>query len=682
MQGFRAGVLAAGLSLAAAAAPVGPGQSGLTELVKRFETPHIDPASVAITNLQARSGHLSVLMKSGNASLVRAGDEVVGFFFHGNGALEYRSEDPIEFPLMVYNARKASSLSVEKSEKALTIRDGFTDVLWLSSGGPLPDLPGTVGGPSLASFFEQHQEKFRHVRHIPPSHVLALERINAPSTPLRIVDFEGGKEDLRYVFDAWESRSENLVVLRKSTSTDPEVKKNYYLSVLSEQPIGRDRRDPLHPRFFLTDVRLEVVASDGKDVAVSVAETIVPQQEKQTVFRFELFNTTYDLIGHGALQPRSFRVREVTDESGQPLAFHHENADLLVALPKPAEPDRPVKLRFKIEGDFLIRPGGDDFWLLGIEPWFPQPDLGGQFYTLHAVVKVPQPFVPFAPGKTISRRAGGTLNILETEIDKPIGGAILLAGKYDFHEETRSGVTIRVATYAFKNPRAVKQLTDLAALVIDYYQTFLGPFPFSEFNILEINDYGFGQAPPAVMFITKEAFNPLMGEANQLFSGGVNERFAHEIAHQYWGHVVKMPSFEEQWLEEAFAEYSAALFMKQFKGKAAYNGLVAHWKGRASYATDKAPIPLANLVSVPGEPAVLFAVRTGLIYDKGAYLLASLHRQLGDDAFFTFLKSYQKSFQWKFGSTKTVAALLQFMTKKDFTPFFEANYWGTGMPTD
>lgn len=184
------------------------------------------------------------------------------------------------------------------------------------------------------------------------------------------------------------------------------------------------------------------------------------------------------------------------------------------------------------------------------------------------------------------------------------------------------------------------------------------------------------------MFITKEAFNPLMGEENQLFSGGVNERFAHEIAHQYWGHVVKMPSFEKQWLEESFAEYSAALFLRQFKGKSTYNSLVAHWKGSASYATDKAPIPLANLVSVPGDSATRFAIRTGLIYDKGAYLLACLHKQLGDDVFFTFLNSYQKSFQWKFGSTKTVAALLRFMTKKDYTPFFEANYWGTGMPAN
>jgi aminopeptidase N len=388
----------------------------------------------------------------------------------------------------------------------------------------------------------------------------------------------------------------------------------------------------------------------------------------------------YTVVGSGVLEPRALHVRGVSDDSGRPLRFDHRNGELLIELEGPAPPDRPVRVRFEIEGNFLVRPSGDNFWVLGVEAWFPQPELGEQYYTLHSVVKVPKPFLPFASGKTVSRRTEDNLNVLETRVEQPVQFAVALAGKYDFEEQTKNGVTIRVATYAIKNTRAMKQLADLAAAIIGYYEQFLGPFPFPEFDILEINDWGFGQAPAGVMFITKEAFNPLMGETNQLFSQGINERFAHEIAHQYWGLAVKMPSHEEQWLTESFAEYSAALFLKQFKGSATYNSLVNHWKSGASFATDAAPIPLANLVSLPNDPRTRFAIRTGLIYDKGAYLLATLHKELGDDAFLTFLKSYQKSFRWKFGSTKTVAGLLQYMTKKDYGPFFEKYYWGTAMP--
>ena len=136
---------------------------------------------------------------------------------------------------------------------------------------------------------------------------------------------------------------------------------------------------------------------------------------------------------------------------------------------------------------------------------------------------------------------------------------------------------------------------------------------------------------------------------------------------------MKMPGLEEQWLTESFAEYSAAIFLRTFRGQGSYDSLLRHWKSRAAATTDAAPIPLANRIHQ-------FGFRTGLIYDKGAYLLAMLHKELGDQVFLTFLKSYQKTFRWNFGSTKTVAGLLQALTKKDYMPFFEANYWGTGMP--
>src|SRR6266536_3581698 len=613
-----------------AALPAGaaaPSEHSLAETIERFENLRVEASSPPVADLRLVSGHLSLLCKSGKASLVRAGDEAVGVFFQGNGSLEYQSVDPIEFPLTSFNVRKATSLTAQKGEKSLIVRDSFTQALWLAAGQPLPALPGSGGGASLQSAFERQQEKFRRARGRPVSHFFALQRFDAASTPLVISHVDGGAEDLEYFFDAGADSSEGLVVLRKSDSNDPEMRKLLLRTVLSDQPIGRDRRDPLPPRFLLTDVDWDVTASDGKEATISVVETLVPQGRRQDLFRFDLHNTTYTLVGAGVLEPRTFHVRKVTDGSGRALLFDHRNGELLVELTAPAEADRPLKMRFEIDGDFLVRPGGDNFWLLGVEPWFPQPELGEQYYTVHSVVKVPKPFIAFASGKTISRRVEGEMNVLETRVEQPVQFAVVLAGKYDYEEETKNGVTIRVATYALKNARAMKQLADLASSIIEYY-----------------------------------------------------EQFAHEIAHQYWGHAVKMPSHEEQWLTESFAEYSAALFLKQIKGNATYNLLVNHWKTRASFATDAAPIPLANLVSVPNDFVTRFAIRTGLIYDKGALLLATLHKELGDDMFLTFLKSYQKSFRWKFGSTKTVAGLLQYLTKKDYAPFFAANYWGTGMP--
>jgi len=656
----------------------------LAELVARYDELAVGADSTAVSNLRLSAGHASLVLASGAATAVRAGNDVVGLYFRGRGSFEYLSVDPIEWPVMAYNLRKSSSLTPVREGAALGVGDSFDEVLWLTSRHPVPALDGAAGG-SLADSFRAHRALSTRARGAPLSHDFAVARRDAPASPLVVATIFGGKEDFLYRLDSIEEKSESLSLLRKPERGGPEPK-GLFRIVVSDQPIARDRRDPVTPRFLLTDVELSVVASSGREAHLTVTETIVPQGSDQSVFRFDLYSTVANPVGAAGWDVRTFRVESVKDEVGRPLAWHHQNDELVVGFDRAVPADKPAKLRFEIGGDFLVRPSGDSYWLLGVEPWFPQPEFGGQYYTLKTTTRVKKPFVPFAPGTTVSRRSEGDDNVLETRLDKPVQFAVVLAGKYEFAEETRNGVTIRVASYGMKNKRAFKQLSDLAFGIIEFYEKFLGPFPFPEFNILEINSFGFGQAPPGVMFITKEAFNPLGGSSgfgeislNQLFSQGANERFAHEIAHEYWAHVVKMPNEEEQWLTESFAEYCAALFLKALKGKATYDGLVTRWRSRAADATTAAPIPLGNRV-YHADPFTRFSLRTALIYDKGAYLLSTLHKELGDQTFLTFLKSYQKTFRWKFGSTRHVAGLLQFLSKKDYMPFFEANYWGTGLP--
>ncbi len=674
------GLVASGILAASWAVGAGGSPAGLVETIDRFENLQVSTESAPVADMRLASGHLDCMLATGRAAYVRAGDEVVGLFFEGNGMMEYLSVDAIEAPVFTYVTKKSSGMSPEKTERGVRLKNRFTRLLWVSAGESVPRLEGLAAQPLTASF-QAEREKFRKRVGAPMGFGFALQRFNAPAAPYLWVEMEGGKEDLIYVRDGMENPSESLSFLRSSDSHDTKLKDLLYAVTLSQQPVGWDRRDPPSPRFVLTDVDLELKASDGEQVKLSVVETLVPQKQPQSVFRFDLDSTIYTTFGEH-LAVRTERIRRVTDEAGRALGFFHRDGELLVQLAEPAPFDRAVRVRFEIDGDFLVHPGGDNYWELGPWSWFPQPRLGEQFYAFHSVVRVRKPFVPFAPGMTVRRATEGDDNVLETRVENPIQFAVALAGKYEFKEEVRDGVTIRVATYALRNDRAIKQLTDLAAAIIGFYGEFLGPFPFPEFNIVEINAYGFGQAPPGVMFITKEAFNPLADDTNQLYSGGVNERFAHEIAHQFWGHVVKMPSEEEQWLSESFAEYSAALFLRAAKGEATYKSLVSHWKGGSRFASDKAPIPLANRVFVANDAATRDAIRTGLLYDKGPLLLAALHRQLGDEAFLTFLKSYQKTFRWKFGSTKTIAGLLQFLTKKDFGPFFEENFWGLGVPKD
>ncbi|HYH06976.1 MAG TPA: M1 family aminopeptidase [Thermoanaerobaculia bacterium] len=576
---------------------------------------------------------------------------------------------------MLTNLKKATDLKAEQNGGTVTVRDTFTDLFLRTAAHQPPALSGD-GGVDLAAAFAEHRAATAHDMRAVPEFIFAKQKIDAPQKKVVRAEMRGGKQTVAYMYDAAVAESEELYSLHKvrGTTIKQYCEANWPIT-LSEQPIGRERKAFQEPSYLLYDLDYTLVA-DGENATLKVVETLVPRVYAQRAFRFNLHDVYYD----GNRKARRFNVRSIKDEQGKDVSFVHREGELLVSIPNKVAENEMLKLTFEIDGDFLDRPSGDSYWELGTSPWFPQPDLNGQFYTVHSVVKVKKPFVPFAPGTTVRRVEEGDYHVVENKIDKPVQFAVALAGKYAYEEETQKGVTIRVATYAGKNTRAMKQLTNLAFKIIEFYGPFLGPFPFPELNIIEINEFGYGQAPPGTMFITKEAFNPLGAEINQIFSKGINHRFAHEIAHQYWGHVIKMGSRDEQWVTESFAEYSSSLVVKQIKGNDDYKAMISTWRANAKDAKESSSIATANRLANYGDSGTAFMNRTHLIYDKGAYLLSQLHKEIGDDAFFSFLRNYQHIYQWKFATTTDMVTLLQKLTQKDYTKFFEQNFWGTGLP--
>lgn len=647
-------------------------QPALPQVFKNWSELSLQASISEVRDFQLSAGHLTLTLTAGRVAPVMAGKTVVGVFFRGQGALEYASVDPIEFPVVVYNLKNNTGLEAKSDGARLVIRDTFEELLFLAGGTTLPTLPPVSSGPSLAEAFTKHLETFGQLRGSPVAHQFAAWNLNGAGQPMVRAEFSGGVEDLLYVLDGLDAKSELLGALRTSKM----VTDRRYLTVLSDQPVGRDRREPMVPRFILSDVDLAVTAPGGDELALSATETFFGVDGRTGVLLLDLYDTKF---GRSGLDPHHLRVKGVFDEAGNAVPFDHRKDEIAVFLPKPIAPGESVKLRFEIEGDILFHPGGDSYWELGVEPWFPQPDLSGQFYTVHTTVKVKKPFVPFAPGTTVRRGAEGQWNLLETRVDKPVQFMVVVAGNYAFQEETKGGVTVRVASYAGSS-RNNRRLLKLTHEMLAFYEPFLGPFPFDEFNIIEINAWGYGQAPPGFMFITQEAFNPLGGEINKVFSRGINERLAHEIAHQYWGHVVKMPSAEEQWLTESFAEVSAGLLIRALRGKSDFEGLTNYWRSRAREATEIAPIPLANRIRNKSNSDAAWYARTYLLYAKGPSILNSIRLELGDDGFLKFLRSTQATFAWKFGNTKTVRMILDALTGKDWTPFFDKYYWGTGLP--
>lgn len=654
--------------LVSPAALAGP----LQEAISTYESPTLG-ATVSVSNLTLTQGHMTFHLTSGTAApVIVGGGETIGLFFSGKGTYTYVTNDKTEAAVVRHNVKRGSDIPLTEGPDGLTISDSFETLLFVSPGGKLPELSGS--SITVDEVWKQHREFFAKDEGL-PAHLYAMKKVDNHPGALVLAQMRGGKEPVMYIFDDVVRNSEALYKLRSpGAAAPPYYKKFLFRLTLSDQLINKDRKKHAVQNFLLTNVDIDLTASDKKDAKHTTIHTVTPVGRARRIYRFDMYNE--ELVDLGDL--RTYRVKSVTDGAGRPLEYSHRNNELLVALPSAVPVGSTATMKFEVEGDFLHHPQGDSYWELGTKPWFPQPELGEQYYTFHAVVRIQKPWIALSPGVTIRRGEEGNYNVVETKIEQPVQFASILGGRYYFGEDTRNGLTVRVASYAQNDQIAFKKLGNLAHQMIEYMSFFLGPFPFSEFNIIEKNQYGYGQAPPATMFITKEAFNPHDDLMSQFGSKFINHVFAHEIAHQYWAHVVKMPSGEEQWLTESFAEYTAGLLMKKHKGQRHFDSLVKNWRADAAKATEDSSIPMANRLFGAGDRSG--QRRSYLVYDKGAFLLSQIHKEIGDDQFLTFMKSYQKTFRWKFGSTEHVAGMLNFVTKKDFNPYFEENFWGTGLP--
>lgn len=653
--------------------------SELSQWIAAYERPEVGDV-VEVNGFAHVLGHVRVTVQSGQGAVLTVMGEPAGLFIWGdNGHCVMRSSDDVELPVLRYNTKKGTKLDLMTTEDGEEIHGNFETLLIWAPMGMLPPLEGTpvADGSALQSHLDEHLQAVKENREGPAIFPLIQQRLDGQGAVVVRMEMEGGKEPMAYVFDTMTARAETFMCYRKTprSGIPSEIRDLRSPVILSDQPIGRKRGHFVNPPFLLTDLTYTLIASDDKDAWLSITETIMPVDNPKRTLCFEM--DSYDLGTNRDL--RHFNVKTVADEKGNQLAYHHERGKLLVLLAEPIAANATAKIQFEIDGDFLVRPNNDNFWQLGTTAWFPQPDLNGQYYTIHATIKVAKPFIAFAPGTTVRREEEGEYNVVETRVDKPVQFAVVHAGKYFTHETRQGDVTIRVASYGIKKSHPLEQLGRLAGHIIEFYEPWLGPFPFKEFNVLEINALGYGQAPPGTMFITREVFDPRGDTISKIYSKGANHRFAHEIAHQYWAHVVKMGSAEDQWHTEALAEYSSAMFIRRLKGETGYKAMVSEWRSNAKRASDVSCVPLCNRISAD-DRMQSYMHRNHLLYDKSAYLMYALHQKLGDDLFASYLRSLQGVYAWKYVTQSDFLALLNHMTKEDHSGFFDRYFWHTHMP--
>lgn len=358
---------------------------------------------------------------------------------------------------------------------------------------------------------------------------------------------------------------------------------------------------------------------------------------------------------------------------------------MIVQFPEPiAEGEvRQIRVRYvdvtanRLKGANLPRNplaiGQTAFSLTGGHAWFPRNRWDRRdAHTWLMQFTVPEGLDAAVSGTEVAREVsedGVRLTIAEPI---PAYGPAAVIGPYTLVEHGAgdgAGPSIRV--FAFE--RYVDTADDIATLVstlVRFYEQLYGvPFPYAELDVAQAPvGVGFAMATPGLIladgstYVDKELLRDLYGFTNAMRVSGL---LPHEVAHTWWAQVVQMQTRHDEWMMEACAEYSAALFQEAAGGEAAYQAQVTHWKGdrRGNDVTVTMPLFWVGTHSDGGR-------RSSTVYGRGPLLLHELRHAYGVDTVVRALQTLAQRFAGGRASTLDLLDLFEEITGESLDVFF------------
>lgn len=162
--------------------------------------------------------------------------------------------------------------------------------------------------------------------------------------------------------------------------------------------------------------------------------------------------------------------------------------------------------------------------------------------------------------------------------------------------------------------------------IVALFEKLVGPFPYEKLAHLQSNTRFGGMENASAIFYDGRRF-----PSQQI----KDDLIAHETAHQWFGDALTEREWAHLWLSEGFADYFAALWVQAAHGDSAFRRTMAGM--RAKILVD--PVVASRPVIDTAQTEYLQLLNANS-YDKGAYVLFMLHREIGDSAFFRGLRSY------------------------------------------
>ncbi|MCK4857871.1 MAG: hypothetical protein KAT58_07890 [candidate division Zixibacteria bacterium] len=434
------------------------------------------------------------------------------------------------------------------------------------------------------------------------------------------------------------------------------------------------------------DINCKIWQSAKIDLGVELS--FLPRVDNLRALTFTIFDD---------LMQSSIKVTDETDDSLFWQKLKDESA-ITVYFNRPLRMGKRTSIRFNYSSKELIaKTSWGNPILVSTTHWYPRYG-----YLKRARYKLkfacPEQYTFLSVGDKISERVEGDFRITEWDASRyPLAAVSFNYGLFN-RDSTALADGTPIEVYGGKSHGAFSGgireavMLDIKAATT-LFTAELAEYPFDKLWATEIPaTYGVGM--PGLLHLAWASF--------EVTRQGYTDAFvAHEVSHQWWGHVVGWDSYHDQWLSEGFAEYMAAWYIqRKYRESELYRrrffDLLDNWRDdvmqKGSYS--KSGYKRAYMEGNDAGP-IWMGYRLAsskssdyhtLVYSKGAYILYMLRMLMYDFAgnddsrFMAMLKDFIDSYYWKEASTADFIRIAEKHYGGDLSWFFDQYVYDIQVP--
>jgi aminopeptidase N len=415
---------------------------------------------------------------------------------------------------------------------------------------------------------------------------------------------------------------------------------------------------------------------EKRSFAGVVVNTLSPLREGVTVLQFDCGKNL------------SITACEI---DGRQTAFTQNGECLKITSPRPLSPDKrvAVTIRYYDSGTTALssfhwhkptvaEPSRIGFWTKG-EPnmnrqWLPTWDYPNDFATTEMRITVPADWYVISNGvlKSNIPNADGKTRTFHWKMEQPYATYLisLIGGPLDIKTARWRGIELIYAVPKGKGHRIDDTFGDTPDILSFFSETLGVNYPWPKYAQTLTYDF-----PGAMENISASTLDiSVLADKRRGYKTSVGG-IAHELAHQWFGDLVTCRHWGELWLNEGFAVLFAHLYQEHRHGKNAYDSsMEVEIRG---YISDSRHYKRPLSTQFYKDASAVFDSHS---YNKGAAVLHTLRRTLGDKKFYAGLHHYLAQYRHKTVDSHDLCRALTEATGIDLEPFFDQWVYKPGHP--